>query len=306
MVSELSAGDIAALVPMGDAVAAMRSLFAASPISVPRTVARFGAGDLLAMPAVGAAAGVKLLTVVEANAAHGLPVIQGIYVLFSAVDGRVRALLDGGALTSLRTPAVSAVATDVLADRSPRSLAVIGSGVQALWHLDAMVAVRPSLSEVVVDCRSEPGFDVMARRAGILGLTARRAEPGDVARCPIICCCTSSSEAVLHGPLPAGTHVNAVGSYLPERRELDAEVVADAAVYVDDRHAAHEEAGDLLRAETEGRWSWEALCGDLADLVAGRARPPRPGQVTVFKSVGLAIEDLAIAELAADRAGIAP
>lgn len=306
MIPELGAGDIAALVPMGDAVAAMRSLFAASPVSVARTVARFGAGDLLAMPAVGQAAGVKLLTVVEANAARAKPVIQGIYVLFSAVDGRVRALLDGGALTALRTPAVSAVATDALAVAEPTSFAVIGSGVQALWHLDAMVAVRPSLRTVQVVCRTVDGFAAMARRAGSLGLQANRSAVDDLAECPLISCCTSATEAVLHGPLAAGTHVNAVGSYLPQRRELAAEVVASAAVYVDDRAAAEEEAGDLLRAVDEGRWDWGRLHGDLADLVIGRARPPAPGQPTVFKSVGLAAEDLAVAQLAADRAGIDP
>ncbi len=267
-------------------------------------------GQLLAlMPAAlgaGRAFGTKVISVVPANRAAGLDSHQGFVVLFEPGHGRPTAIVDAGAITALRTAAVSGVATRVLAGDDARVLALLGSGTQARTHLSAMLAVRPiqsvrawsphrdRLQAFVDDASAAHGVAVVA--AG----SAREA----VAGADIVCTVTASTEPVLHGDwLAPGAHVNAVGSSTPTARELDAAAVQRARLYVDRRESALHESGDLLAAIRDGAVAEDHIVGEIGEVLTG-AVPGRQSEreVTLFKSLGLAVEDVAAAEAAVDRA----
>jgi ornithine cyclodeaminase/alanine dehydrogenase-like protein (mu-crystallin family) len=298
----LGAVDITGAVSMRDAIAALREAFSAGPHHIPRGAHQIAGGELLVMPATaGDVAGVKLLMVQPANAARGDPLINGTYVLFDAVRGMPVALLDGAALTALRTPAVSALATDALASADARSLGIIGSGPQALGHVEAMLAVRPGIATVVIASRT--AINAEAAAEAIAG--AQVGTIGDAAACDIVCALTRATEPVLmDADVRPGTHVNAVGAYRLDMCELDPLLVARATVVVDDRDAAMHEAGDLQRAIDQGHWAWSRVAGDLVDVAAGRITRRDDQEVTLFESVGLAVEDLVVARLAAERLGL--
>lgn len=250
------------------------------------------AGTLLLMPAISPdAVGVKLVTISPANAQLGVPTIQASYVVFDGATGSLRAVLDGSALTAIRTAAVSALATTYLAPADATRLVVFGAGVQASAHVDAMCAVRP-IEEVVVVSRTSASAERLAARLAAGGLRARVGGPEDVRDAHVVCTCTTSSTPVFDGSLlPPGCHVNAVGTYTTDARELDDGAVTDAGIVVETREAAVAEAGDLVMAF--GDATADRIDADLREVVRGIAVQ---GHHTVFKSVGLAIEDLAVAE----------
>ncbi|MCX4750177.1 ornithine cyclodeaminase family protein [Kitasatospora sp. NBC_01287] len=254
-------------------------------------------GELLLMPAaVGGYAGVKIAGVAPANPGRGLPRITGSYLLLDGATLLPLALLDGAALTSLRTPAVTAVAVDRLAEAGAAHLVLFGAGPQAYGHLDALRAVRP-LERVTVVARRPGPAEQLARYARARGLAAQVGGAEAVARADLVVCCTTASEPLFDGALvPAHAMVAAVGSHSPTGREVDTALVARAACYVEARAVARREAGDLLLAgpaTAPERWT------NLAELVAGQAdqsgdRVP-PDRPRFFKSVGMAWEDLAVA-----------
>nr|WP_285542488.1 ornithine cyclodeaminase family protein [Streptomyces lavendulae] len=255
-------------------------------------------GELLLMPAASAEyAGVKIAGVAPGNPERGLPRITGSYLLLDGVTLCPVALFDGAALTALRTPAVSALALRHLAPAGPAGrLVLFGSGPQAYGHLDAVLAEREPAEAVVV--ARDPG------RAGALvayarerGLAARTGTAGDVAGADLVLCCTTAREPLFDGRLVApGALVVAVGSHEPDARETDTALVRRAAVYVESRAAALREAGDLLVPEAEGAIGPGHISGTLADLVTGRIPAGgRTGCPQLFKSVGMAWEDLAVA-----------
>ncbi|MEZ5341076.1 MAG: ornithine cyclodeaminase family protein [Acidimicrobiales bacterium] len=309
----LSAADVHRLAPIGHVIEALRQAFATPVNDPPRAIvdiARPSQPDrvFLAMPAaLDGAAGCKLITLFPDNVAQGQPAIQGIYVLFSARDGRVRALVDGATLTRLRTPAASALATDYLASPTATTLGIFGTGIQAEAHIEAMLAVRPSIRSVVVTSRSAGrASEFAASMTDRFGLAVQAGLAAEAAGSDIVCTCTTASAALfVADQLAPGAHVNAVGAFKPEHLEFGPDVVERSVVVVDDREAARAEAGDLIQAAASGRWGWSDVSGDLVDLVNGRVN--RDAQdVTLFKSVGLSIEDLVVAKLAADLEGIAP
>ncbi len=301
----LTADDVGRLVSMADTIEALRSTFTERRPAPERVVAPFDQGNLLTMPAVaGPLAGSKVITLRPGNPGLGLPAIQGVYVLFSPVDGRVRAMLDGACLTALRTPAASALAADHLAKPAATTIGIVGAGVQGRGHLDAMRVVRPTLEHVVVTSRTPASAEALADHARTLGLEARVADAVGAGHCDIVCCCTSAATPVLPDQVAPGAFVSAVGAYLPEQAELPPALVGGADVWVDAESAARVEAGDLIQAVEAGSWSWERLRGDLVSLVVDGAPELATVRPRVFKSVGLAIEDLALAHLAADRAGL--
>lgn len=244
--------------------------------------------DLLMMPAWdGSGAGVKLVTVNPAND----PLINGIYCLFSP-ELVPMAVIEAAGLTALRTAAVSGVATRLLANPDASRLVVFGAGVQAHAHIGAMRAVRP-IEDVVVVSRTRGRAEALADAAG-----ARVGDRGDVARADIVCTCTTSDTPVFDGSLlRPGTHVNAVGAYKPEMRELDDEAVSKAKVVVEDRRSAAAEAGDLLLPVPR-----PAVAADLFELARGKMVRLGPDDITVFKSVGVAYEDLVVARALAATA----
>ncbi len=271
------------------------------PAAPQRSVIRSGSGQFLAMPAAGdAGAGAKLVSVQAENPKHGLPLIQGVFALFSAESLTPVALFDGAALTELRAPAVSVVATRLLARADAAHLVLFGAGVQGRAHAFALIGERP-LERVTVIAPG-PRADALVRDLAAAGVVATRGDCGAVAEADLVCACTTSSEPVFDGRLVApGAHVNAVGSFQRTTREIDAALLARSSVFVEDRDAALDEAGDLRIAIAEGAFGPELIAGDLAEVVAGERGRSSVGEITTFKSVGSAWEDLVVARAAFER-----
>jgi ornithine cyclodeaminase len=263
-----------------------------------RTTLATPAGTLLSMPAAGeAGVGVKLVTLSEFNPQRGLPFTQAVYVLFDGTTQAAEAVIDGAELTALRTAAVSGLATRRLANPDASRLVVFGAGVQATAHVEAMHAVRP-LSEVVVVGRDPARAAALVAFAGRLGVEARTGTPADVATADLVCTCTTSAVSVFDGhDLADGSHVNAIGAYLSDQRELDTETMRRAKIVVETRDVALREAGDVVIAIDEGAIGAEGLV-DLAEVVRGRTVRTAPSDVTVFVSVGVGFEDLVVARAA--------
>ncbi|MGQ0670898.1 MAG: ornithine cyclodeaminase family protein [Actinomycetota bacterium] len=299
----IDADQLYRLLPVADAVDALEAAFGADRLPDAPQRVRVGtdAGEILLMPASGTAGiGVKLVTLSPGNPERGLPFVQGVYVLFSADSQVPEAIIDGAALTGLRTGAVSGLATRHLARPEADRLVIFGAGVQAGAHLDAMRAVRPIQSVVVVSRSPGPAAD-LAGRGRSLGLAAEVGDPAAVTEADIVCTCTTSAEPVFDGSLlPAGAHVNAVGSYRPDMRELDETTVRRGRLVVETRDAALEEAGDLLMPIGAGVITTDDIV-ELSDVVRGTRVRRGPQDVTVFKSVGVAFEDLVVARAALDR-----
>ncbi|MFI8456773.1 ornithine cyclodeaminase family protein [Kitasatospora sp. NPDC085464] len=248
------------------------------------------AGELLMMPAVaGPYAGVKIAGVAPDNPRHGLPRITGSYLLLDGPTLQPIALLDGAALTALRTPAVTVAALRRLAVPEAAHLVLFGSGPQAYGHLDALLAVRP-LTRLTVVARDAGRAGALVAYGQRLGLAAAVGGPEAVAEADLVVCCTTARTPLFDGALvPAHAAVAAVGSHEPDAREVDAALVERAELYVEARSVAVREAGDLLMAGVAGRQLW-----NLAELVRGDALLPT-GRPRFFKSVGMAWEDLAVA-----------
>jgi ornithine cyclodeaminase/alanine dehydrogenase-like protein (mu-crystallin family) len=283
------------LVSWTDATLAIEQAIAAGGTGVDRASVPTAHGELLLMPAESAAAvGVKLVGVAPANPEAGLPRIQAVYVLFDAVTMTPRALIDGTALTTLRTPAVSALAVRHLAAPGASSLVVFGSGPQAWGHAHALRAVRP-LRTVTVVGRDQDRARHLVDRLNADGFTATTGTAEAVADAELVVTATSARTPLFDGGLLAdGVCVTAVGSHEPAARELDDAVFRRASyVVVEDAATALREAGDVIHAVASGALDADRLTG-LADL--GSIVPS--GGITVFKSVGMGHEDLAVAEAA--------
>lgn len=299
----IGAEELRARLPMVAAVDALEEAFRTkNPESGPlRTHVQTPAGTLLLMPAVDeAGVGVKLVSLTPANRDRSLPFIHASYVLFDAETQAPEAVLDGSALTALRTAAVSGVATRYLSRQDAHRLVVFGAGVQAASHLEAMCAVRP-VTELVVVSRSRSTAQALVEEGLGHGLAARLGEADAVGDADLICTCTTAEEPLFDGSLlPPGAHVNAVGSSRPETRELDTTTVRRGRVVVETREVALAEAGDLLIPIGEGAIEAADIVADLAELARGAIVRRSPDDVTVFKSVGMAFEDLVVAHAVVD------
>jgi ornithine cyclodeaminase/alanine dehydrogenase-like protein (mu-crystallin family) len=256
-----------------------------------RSVAEVPAGQILLMPAaVHGYAGVKIATVAPGN--RELPRIQGVYLLLDGRSLAPIALLDGVALTAIRTPAVSALAVRHLAAADASHLVVFGTGPQAWGHVRALCAVRPVDRVTVVGRSGTAGFVARCRASG---LHATAGTPDAVSGADIVACCTTAREPLFPGGLvPAHAVVVAVGSHEPDAREVDGDLVARSEVFVESRAAALREAGDLIIPGVT------RAPANLAELVTGTPRIDldRP---RLFKSVGMAWEDLVVAVAAYER-----
>lgn len=294
MVPFIDADKLAEILPMAVAIDALERTFAAPelPIAPARQHMRTATGELLLMPSWGDdGVGVKLITIDPRNSERDLPLIHGVYVLFSPVTHEPLAIFDGGALTKLRTGAVSGLATRHLAREDATHLVVFGAGVQAAGHIDAMRAVR-SIERITI-VASDPAHAAAfaGKVGGVVG------DPEAVAGAHIVCTCTTSPVPVFDGrSLEPGTHVNAIGAYKPTDRELDDATMGAGRVVVETREAALTEAGDVVLALKSGALDEDRI-EELASVVAGSATASGD-DVTVFKSVGVAFEDLAIAAAA--------
>ena len=294
----LDAAEVNRRLPMGAAIDALQKGFGTQdPFGSPiRSTVETPSGSLLLMPSAGdAGVGVKLVTVSPNNPQVGLAFVNAVYVLFDPESQMPEAVIDGAALTALRTAAVSGVATRWLANDDAGRLVIFGAGVQATSHLHAMLAVRP-VERVTVVSRSGERAAGLAIAARTLGVDAGVGTPAEVAEADLICTCTTSPSPVFDGDrLRAGVHVNAIGAYLPDNRELDTRTIRNAKLVVETREAALAEAGDVLIPIGEGAVGPDHVVADLHQLVRGTVVRTSREDVTVFKSVGLAFEDLVIA-----------
>lgn len=258
-------------------------------------------GQLLQMPATsGDYTGTKLLTISPDNPAAGAPVIQGLYALFGGPDQRPLAVIDGAALTNLRTPAVSALGALRLAPAGQKRLLVFGTGPQAWEHLKAFNSVF-DLSSAGIVGRNLESTAQLAARACDMGLDTSAAGADDVADADIIVCCTGAAEPLFDGSLVGETAVVvAIGSHEPDSRELDDTLMSRASIYVESLGSSQREAGDVVQALASGAIAGPERLNTLTDLVHGRK--PRPaGKPAVFKTTGMPWQDLALAAAVYER-----
>jgi ornithine cyclodeaminase len=310
---------VAQLLPMPECIKVMRDALAAlarGEALVPlRTVMRVpGVSGFLGLmpgyisPREGqeGALGLKAVSVFPGNASRGIDTHQGAVLLFEADTGRLSALLDGAAITAIRTAAVSGVATDVLARPDASELAILGAGVQARTHIEAIAAVRP-LRRVRIWSRNPEHAAALAselrRRFGFPIEAAPSAEAA-VREADVVATVTASPEPILKREwLKEGVHINAVGSSIPTTREIDTATMVAARLFVDRRESALAEAGDLLIAMGEGAVKGDHVQAELGEVIIGKNPGRRsPGELTLFKSLGLAVEDVASAAYLVRRA----
>jgi ornithine cyclodeaminase len=263
------------------------------------------AGSVLVMPAwrAGRRFGLKTVMIFPGNGARGLPGLHSTYLLYDASTGEPLAQLDGDQITTRRTAAAAALAASYLARPDARRLLVVGAGRVARLLADAIRTVRP-IDEVIVWNHRRAGADALAASLRADGFAANASNDlaASVAAADIVSCATLSSAALIEGRwLAPGTHLDLIGSFTPQMREADATCFERSRVFVDTTEALAK-SGDLLGAIAEGGFTPAALQGTLADLCTER-RPGRggPHEITLFKAVGSALEDLAAAELVFDR-----
>lgn len=306
----VSADEVHRLLDYRGLVEALRAMFRDGCEVPPRhhhsvAVPDAAAGTLLLMPAwqSGRHLGVKIVTVFPDNAAVSLPAVYGSYVLLDAATGAPVALLDGTALTLRRTAAASALAADYLARSDSAVHLIVGTGALAPHLATAHAAMRP-IGETRIWGRDPAKAAALANRLATEGLAAswvtNLAEAAATA--DVITCATLAHEPLIRGEwLRPGTHLDLVGGFRPDMREADDEAVRRATVYIDTDAALHE-AGDLTQPLASGLLTRERIAGDLYALARGTAAGRRDAQeITFFKSVGTALEDLAAAELAVRR-----
>ncbi len=263
-----------------------------------------GSGVFVLMPAIldspgmGSSLGIKAITVKPGNHGTIYDSHQGAVLLFEAEYGRLLAVIDASEVTAIRTAAASAWATRLLANEDAGDLAILGSGVQARSHLAAMQEVR-AIRRVRVWSRSPANARRFAEREGARhGLTIEATPTAEaaVASADLVCTTTASPEPVLMGEwITPGTHLNVVGASLPTAREVDTAAIVQSRLFVDRRESALNEAGDILIPIQEGAITAAHIQGELADLALGQAGRLTPGEITLFKSLGLGLEDVAAA-----------
>ena len=309
----LSRSDMASVLTMPDVIEAVEEGFRSAgekddvPVRLPVQVADRSAVALF-MPAYlhgSRTLGAKVVSAFHDNPSRGLPMISGFYVLCDAETGRLMALMDATFLTGIRTAAASAVATKYLAREDAKVLGIIGTGVQGRFHVDAIRAVRP-ISEIVVYNRTAERGRAFVGGLESRGISCRLVETAGDCAAPadVLAVCTSSKAPLFDGGLVRpGTHVNAVGVFTPDSQELDATLIRRARVYVDTYEGAFEEAGDILVPLRAGDITRDHVRAELTELVTGRKEGrTSDAEITVFKSVGYAMEDAITARLAYERA----
>ena len=298
----VAAQELAKLAPYRDIVEALREGFRSEITTPVRHHHKLpGNSILLLMPAwSGDFTGLKTVVVKPDNPAKGLPTITASYLLIDNATGATVAIMDGTELTRRRTAAASALACDYLARPDASTLVIVGAGALAPHFARAHASVRP-IKTVLVHSRTQAKSAKVVEELRSDGFDARVANDLEdaVRKGDIITCVTTSSVPILKGAwLRPGTHVDLAGAFTPTMRETDGEVMSRSRVYVDTRDGALAEAGDLLQARDEGKFDFAKVQGDLFELCRGSAACRKtPDEITLFKSCGTAIEDLAAAIL---------
>lgn len=305
----LSEEDVREVLDMESCIGAMEDVLAAlerDELTMPlRFVVRSGGEQLMGlMPAHrGGQAplfSLKEIVIAPGNSARGLDPHQGAVLLHDGETGVLQAVVNASAITEIRTAAVSAVATKLLARPGARTVAILGSGVQGRSHAVAMRSVIDD-AELRIWSRTPAHAEALALEShAVVCQTVDEALDG----ADVICTCTSSRDPIVRrASLAPGAHVNAVGSSIPSARELEADVVAAASLFVDRRESTLNESGDYLSAVAEKGIGPDHIVAELGELLVGRHPGRRDeDELTVFKSLGVAVEDLAAAALCVERA----
>jgi ornithine cyclodeaminase/alanine dehydrogenase-like protein (mu-crystallin family) len=315
----LNATDVRRALPMHEAIEAMKQAFAAlsagRALVPPRAhlpVTR-NAGISLFMPAYvddedpdAQALTIKTVSLFDNNQARGLARIQAAVLVLEPQTGRPVAVLEGATITAIRTAAASGAATDLLARPDCRSLAILGAGVQARTHIEAVCAVRDIKRISVYSPTPSKVAAVIEEMSEVVSgeLIAASSSSEAISSADIICATSTSQTPIFDdADVQPGTHVNAVGSYTPEAREVPAETVLRSLVVVDSREAAWEEAGDLIQPLEAGQLTRDHIHAELGELaLSKRTGRTSRDQVTFFKSVGVAVQDAFAAKFALSRA----
>lgn len=312
----LTREDVRKLLTMDEAMEALREAFlsyargdSVVPLRLAMEVAPYQGTSLL-MPSFQKhpdGLGVKLVSVFPKNVQRGLPTIHAYYLLCEAGTGALLALMDGAVLTGIRTGAASALASSYLGRKDSTVLGLFGAGVQAHFQLEAMKAVFPLLREVrVFDVDEKRSIRFIEKLSKDLAIEVHVAESSDevVSKADVIVTATTSRCPVFRGRLlTPGTHINAIGGFTPSMQEVDEETVLRSKVVVDTFEGCLSEAGELLIPIQKGLFSKDRIHSDLAGLVSGKRKGREDAEeITLFKSVGTALEDLAAARLAYQKA----
>jgi len=304
----LDAKQVAAALPYAELIRVLEAAFG-TDIEVPSrahhdvTVPGGNPGTLLLMPAwqPGGNIGVKIVTVFPDNAVRGYPAVLASYILMSAETGEPLAVIDGSELTLRRTAAASALASSYLSRSNAAKFLMVGTGNLA-QHLIAAHAVTRPITDVCIWGRRREAADKLAATlaAAAFNVVVTENLEQAVGEADIVSCATLASEPLIRGDwLQPGQHLDLVGAFKPDMREADSQAVSRAEIYVDTRSGAFAEAGDIMQAIDDGSITAANVRGELRDLVAGAsAARSSAAAITLFKSVGTAIEDLAAAELA--------
>lgn len=313
----LSRKDIEKLLTMADCMDAVEKAFvdlaAGGAIMPQRTpiVVEEHAGLALFMPAYikgMGALGAKVVTVYKDNLTkHQLPVVLGTIILLDDATGFPVAIMDGGFITAMRTGAVSGVATKYMARDDAKTGMIFGTGVQAYTQVLAMCEARAfdKIHAYSLDS-DEQKLDFKQRVEAATGVTIEIAEDAEAAarEADVVTLATSAKDPIVHVDwFKAGAHINGVGSHAPKMREIDVGTVRKAKIVCDLVSACQAEAGDFMIPADEGKWSWDEVRGNLGDVISGKIKGrENDEEITLFKSVGLAIQDMSTARAVYEKA----
>lgn len=310
----LNQQDIAAVLTMEAAISAVENAFrqlASGAVVMPQRVGFAGnGGGGAAMPAyIGGedgGLGIKVVTLFVGNAAKNLPVINATLLLLEPDTGRLLAVMDAGYMTAVRTGAVGGVAAKYLSRQDAQTVTIFGAGVQAKAQIEAACAVRPIRQALVVDTVPGAAERFAADMRDKLHIDVMPADNAQAAveKADILVTATTAHEPIFDGHwLRPGVHINGIGSHAAQWRELDTTTVQRARIVADQRAACLAEAGDLLIPLKEGAIQESAITAELGEIITGK-QPGRESdsEITLFKSVGLAIQDVAVAAMAYQRA----
>jgi ornithine cyclodeaminase/alanine dehydrogenase-like protein (mu-crystallin family) len=310
----LTKNDLRACLSIGETVELMKTAFAdlsGGRATVPDRVSMEMPGHkgrALLMPVYLPSAGhfaVKIVSIFKDNPGRGLPYIQAMVLLMDAEDGRIVALMDGAYLTALRTGAASGLATQLLARKNASTAMIFGAGAQGRLQLEGVCSAMAIRLAYVYDSNGARAADFVAEMQKRVPCAIRIASsPAVAAEADIICTATTSLEPVFQDiDITPGTHINAIGAYRPEMCEVPPSTMGRARVVVDSRSSALAEAGDILRAISEGAFSADRISAELGEIVLGTGRGRTDDrEITIFKSVGNASQDLVAAWKALENA----
>ena len=242
---------------------------------------------------------VKVVSVNYSNPQKGLPLLHSLVQVFDASKGNIVATLDGESVTAIRTGAVSGLATGMLAKKDAKVGAIFGTGVQAKSQVEAILAVK-NLEKILVFSRTKESAKLFCNLIyDTFGIKASSGNKDSLKEADVICTATPSKKPLFdHGDLNLGVHINAIGSFKPHMQEIPVETVINSKVIVDKRETCKVEAGDLIIPVEEGIWSFDLVHGELGQVISGEVSGrDSEDEITLFKSVGNAIQDLALANM---------